>query len=62
MSVESVATDGNCQVIALKRQRPCLCVCVYIYICVCVCVYIYIYMYIYRVSRGECARLRENVP
>ena len=23
---------------------------------------IYIYIYIYRVSRGECARLRENVP
>ena len=24
--------------------------------------YIYIYIYIYSVSRGECARLRENVP
>ena len=24
--------------------------------------YIYIYICIYRVSRGECARLRENVP
>jgi len=26
--------------------------------CVCVCVYVYIY----RVSRGECARLRDNIP
>ena len=25
-------------------------------------VYIYIYIYIFRVSRKECARLRENVP
>jgi hypothetical protein len=27
-SVESVATDGNSQVIALKLQLPCVCVCV----------------------------------
>ena len=35
-------------------------------VCVCVCVYIYIYIYIYtythRMSRKECARLRESVP
>ena len=31
---------------------------VYIYIHM----YIYICVYIYTVSRGECARLRENVP
>jgi len=25
-------------------------------------IYIYIYIYTHRVSRGECARLRKNVP
>jgi hypothetical protein len=42
VSVESVATDGNCQVIALKLQLPCVCVCVYV--CACVCLYIYVYI------------------
>jgi len=36
------------------RTSVCVCMCVYIYI--------YIYIYIYRVSKEECARLRECVP
>ena len=36
----------------------------FLYVCKYICMYVFICIYqcIYRVSRGECARLRQNVP